>query len=76
MTSWLDRLRIALTLSPALLLLHVWILVCSNGNMLQIMGVPMSIGLMAVSSVVEAYVVVLATTMAIQIWQNKSKKSI
>lgn len=73
MTTWLDRFRVALTLSPALLLLHTWILACSNGYLFQTLGITTSLGLIAVSSVIEAYVIVLATTLAIQLWQNKNK---
>lgn len=71
MTTWLDRLRVALILSPALLLLHVWILVGSNGYLVQTLGMVPSLGLVVVSSMVEAYVIVLAATTAIRLWQGK-----
>jgi hypothetical protein len=71
MISWLDRLRIALILSPALLLLHVWILACSNGYLVQKLGMPVSLAMVAVSSLIEAYVIVLAATTAIKLWQGK-----
>lgn len=71
MTSWLDRLRIALILSPALLLLHVWILAGSNGYLVQKLGMVITLGMTAVSSVVEAYIIVLTTTTAIKLWQGK-----
>lgn len=71
MTSWLDRLRVALILSPALLLLHVWILAGSNGYLVQKLGMVITLGMTAVSSVVEAYIIVLATTTAIKLWQGK-----
>ena len=73
MISWLDRLRVALALTPALMLLHVWILACSNGYLYQMLGATKSLALIAISSVVEAYVIVMAITLAIQLWQNKSK---
>lgn len=71
MTTWLDRLRIALILSPALLLLHIWILACSNGYLVEKLGVAASLGMVVVSSVVEAYIIVLAATAAIKSWQGK-----
>ena len=71
MTSWLDRLRIALILSPALLLLHVWILACSNGYLIEKLGMVTSLGMVVVSSIVEAYIIVLATATAIKLWQGK-----
>lgn len=71
MTSWLDRLRVALILSPALLLLHVWILAGSSGYLLQTLGMALSLGMVVVSSVVEAYIIVLAATTAIRLWQGK-----
>jgi len=71
MTSWLDRLRVALILSPALLLLHVWILACSNGYLVQKLGMALSLGMVAVSSVIEAYIIVLAAFTAIKLWQGK-----
>jgi len=71
MTTWLDRLRVALILSPALLLLHVWILASSNGYLMQKFGMVTTLGLAAVSSVVEAYIIMLATSAAIQMWQGK-----
>ena len=71
MTTWLDRLHVALILSPALLLLHVWILACSNGYLVEKLGVATSLGMAVVSSIVEAYVIVLAATTAIKLWQGK-----
>lgn len=71
MTTWLDRLRVALILSPALLLLHVWILACSNGDLVETLGMATSLGMVVVSSIVEAYIIVLATTTAIKLWQGK-----
>lgn len=71
MTTWLDRLRIALILSPALLLLHVWILAASNGYLVEKLGMMMTLGMAAISSVIAAYIVVLATTTAIKMWQGK-----
>lgn len=71
MTSWLDRLRVALILSPALLLLHVWILASSNGYLVQHFGMVMTLGMVAVSSVIEAYIIVLAATTATKLWQAK-----
>jgi hypothetical protein len=73
MTTWLDRLRIALILSPALLLLHVWILASSNGYLMQKLGMVTTLWLAAVSSVVEAYIIVLATSEANRIWQGKQR---
>lgn len=70
-TTWLDRLRIALILSPALLLLHVWILAASNGYLVEKLGMMMTLGMAAISSVIAAYIVVLATTTAIKMWQGK-----
>lgn len=71
MTSWFDRLRVALILSPALLLLHVWILAGSNGYLVQKFGMVMTLGMVAVSSVIEAYIIVLAATTATKLWQVK-----
>ena len=71
MTSWLDRLRVALIFSPALLLLHVWILACSNGYLVQKLGMALSLGMVAVSSAIEAYIIVLAATTAVKLWQGK-----
>jgi hypothetical protein len=71
MTTWLDRLRVALILSPALLLLHVWLLVCSNGYLIEKYGMVVPLVLVAISSVVEAYVIVMAGTTAIKLWQGK-----
>lgn len=71
MTTWLDRLRVALILSPALLLVHVWILAGSNGYLVQKLGMVITLGMTAVSSVVEAYIIVLAATAAIKLWQGK-----
>lgn len=71
MTSWFDRLRVALLLSPALLLLHVWILASSNGYLVQKLGMVMTLGMVAVSSVIEAYIIVLAATTATKLWQAK-----
>lgn len=71
MTTWLDRLRVALILSPALFLLLVWILACSNGYLVQKLGMVPSLGLMVVSSVVQAYIIVLAISAAIQLRQGK-----
>jgi hypothetical protein len=73
MTTWLDRLRIALILSPALLLLHVWILASSNGYLMQKLGMVTTLWLAAVSSVVEAYIIVLATSEANRMWQGKQR---
>jgi len=70
MTSWLDRRRIALILCPALLLLHVWILASSNGYLVQRLGIATSL-LMVVASIVEAYIIVLAFTKAIKLWQGE-----
>lgn len=71
MTSWFDRLRVALLLSPALLLLHVWILASSNGYLVQELGMVMALWMVAVSSVIEAYIIVLAATTATKLWQVK-----
>ena len=71
MTTWLDRLRVALILSPALLLLHVWILACSNGYLVEKLGMATSLVMVLVSSIVEAYIIVLAATTAIKLWQGK-----
>lgn len=71
MTTWLDRLRVALILSPALLLFHVWILACSNGYLVEKLGMVTSLGMAIVSSIIEAYIIVLATTTAIKLWQGK-----
>ena len=71
MTTWLDRLRVALILSPALLLLHIWILASSNGYLVEKLGMVTSLGMVVVSSIVEAYIIVLATTTAIKLWQGK-----
>jgi hypothetical protein len=71
MTSRFNRLLVALILSPALLLWHVWILAGSNGDLVQNLGMPTSLALAAVSSIVEAYIVVLAVTKAIKLWQGK-----
>ena len=59
MTTWLDRLRIALILSPALLLLHVWILASSNGYLAEKLGLPILLVMAVASSVVEAYIIVI-----------------
>jgi len=71
MTTWLDRLRIALILSPALLLLHVWILASSNGYLMQELGMLATLGLAAVSAVSEAYIIVLAISAANRMRQGK-----
>ena len=71
MTTWLDRLRVALILSPALLLLHVWILACSNGYLVEKYGMVIPLVLVVISSVVEAYVIVMAGTTAIKLRQSK-----
>lgn len=71
MTTFIDRIRIALVLSPALLLLHVWILACSNGYLVEKLGMAASLVMVLVSSIVEAYVIVLAATTAIKLWQGK-----
>lgn len=71
MNTWLDRLRVALILSPALLLLHVWMLVCSNGFLFEKYGLVVPFVLVAISSVVEAYVIVMAGVEAIKLWQGK-----
>lgn len=71
MTTWLDRLRVSLILSPALLLLHVWILACSNGDLVQKLGMTTSLGMVVVSSIIEAYIIVLAATTALKLWQGK-----
>ena len=71
MTTLLDRFRVALILSPALLLLHVWILACSNGYLVQKLGMAISLSMVVVSSIIEAYIIVLATTTAIKLWQKK-----
>ena len=60
MTTWLDRLRIALILSPALLLLQVWILASSNGYLAEKLGLPILLVMVVASSVVEAYLIVIA----------------
>lgn len=71
MITWLDRLRVALVLSPALLLLHVWMLTCSNGYLVEKYGMAVPLVLVAISSVVEAYVVVMAGTMAMKLSLRK-----
>jgi hypothetical protein len=71
MTTWLDRLRVAFILSPALLLLHVWILACSNGYLVEKLGMATSLAMAVVSSIVEAYIIALATATAIKKWQGK-----
>jgi hypothetical protein len=71
MTTWLDRLRIALILSPALLLLHIWMLACSNGYLVQSSGLAFSLFLAVISSVVEAYIIVLTLAAAINLWRGK-----
>lgn len=71
MTKWTARLRIALILSPALLLLHVWMLACSNGYLVQASGLAFALFLALVSSLVEAYIIVLAMTSAINLWREK-----
>lgn len=71
MSTWTNRLRIALILSPALLLLHVWMLACSNGYLVQSSGLAFSLLLAVISSLVEAYIIVLATTSAIRLWRGK-----
>jgi hypothetical protein len=53
MNTWLDRLRVALIFSPALFLLHVWMLVCSNGFLFEKYGLVVPFVLAAISSVVE-----------------------
>lgn len=60
MTTWLDRLRVALILSPALLLLQVWILASSNGYLAEKLGLPILLVMVVASSVVEAYLIVIA----------------
>ena len=70
MTSWLNRLRVALIFSPALLLLHVWILASSNGYLIQKLGMVTTLGFAAVLSLVEAYIIVLAISAANRIWQE------
>lgn len=71
MTTWLDRLRVALVLSPALLLLHAWILACSNGYLVEKYDMVVTLVLVIISSVVEAYVVVMAGNTAMKLWQSK-----
>ena len=71
MTTWLDRLRVALILSPALFLVHVWILACSNGYLVQTLGMVQVLGLMALSSVLQAYVILLAMSAAFHLRQGK-----
>jgi hypothetical protein len=71
MTKWTDRLRIALILSPALLLLHVWMLACSNGYLVQTSGLAFALFLAVISSLGEAYIIVLALTAAISLWREK-----
>jgi hypothetical protein len=63
MTSWFDRLRLALLISPTLLLLHVWILAASDGPLLHYFGVLESFALAVVSSFVGAYCIVLAISL-------------
>lgn len=70
MIGWLGRLRIALILSPALLLWHVWILVCSSGYLVQTYGLPLIIGGVVVSSIIEAYIIVMAAATAKEMWQK------
>ena len=71
MNTWLYRLRVTLILSPALFLLHVWILACSNGYLVQTLGMVQILGLMALSSVLQAYVILLALSAATQLRQGK-----
>lgn len=73
MISLKDRLRISLALSPALLILHLWILANSSGYFFQIYGMVKSVALAASSSLLEAYIVVTTVAFAIQIWTKSHK---
>jgi hypothetical protein len=52
-------------------LLHTWILAASNGAIVQKLGMPMAIAMVLASSIIEAYIVVLAANTAIKLWQAK-----
>jgi len=68
-----DRLRIALTLSPALLLLQIWILANSSNNLIQTFGITKLLALVLATSLLEAYIIVSSASFAMQIW-NKNYK--
>jgi hypothetical protein len=62
---------IALILSTALLLFHVWMQACSNGYLVQSSGLAFSLFLAIMSSVVEAYIILLALASTINLWWEK-----
>ena len=74
MNTWQDRLRIALILSPALMLMQLWFLVFSNGELVTRYGWIIPLLLLAVSSIVEAYTFVMAASTAVEIWQRKPRQ--
>ncbi len=70
-----DRLRLSLALSPALLLLQVWILVNSSGSLIQTFGIVKSLSLALASSMIVAYIFVTTFSYAIQIWHTNYNKN-
>jgi hypothetical protein len=67
MNTWIDRLRFSLILSPALMLMQIWFLVFSSGELIAKYGLTIPLFLLAASSVVEAYTFV----MAVEFWKKK-----
>ncbi len=68
-----DRMRISVALSPAFLILHIWILTNSSGHFIQTYGIVYSLALAFASSLLEAFIIVTAVAFAFQIWQSKYK---
>jgi hypothetical protein len=71
MTFWLNRLRVALILSPAFLLIHIWILASSNGYLVSQLGMPLTLAMVCVSSIIESYLIVLAVNTASNLLKGK-----
>lgn len=70
MNNWTQRFRIALLLSPAFLLVHTWQIMLSPVSPSHPMGIWGLLGMAIASSVVEAYVVVLALDTAREWWKE------
>lgn len=71
MKNWTQRFRIALLLSPAFLLVHTWQIMLSPVSPSHPLGIWGLLGMAFASSVVEAYVVVLALDAGLR-WSKDS----
>lgn len=68
-----DRLRISFALSPAILILQIWVFVNSNRSLLKTLGLYESLILVVISSILIAYIIVTTVCYAIHIWLSKYK---